>query len=191
MVNPFTLEAKIRRIQQEVLTPLYSMYPGQEQAEHAWLLVETGRIIASHQSFIEELCESRLIAAIFKIVKFLGGADQLTEDDFSSFTAYVKDGGIRAMVKMLLAPDKEKVFISEFNCLPERVRANAPQMLAKSNRLHKDFITGYFKEQHGSWSSTPDKLKNNFSKSETFITRLASLAEESLKKSRPPSSTRK
>ena len=69
MFNPFTAQAKISRIQQDVLRPLYTMYAGQEDTDHAWLLVETGRAIAAHQGYIEELCRSRLVAVIFKIVK--------------------------------------------------------------------------------------------------------------------------
>ena len=86
MVNPFTVQAKVSRIQQDVLQPLYTMHPDQEKAEHSWLLVETGRAIGVHQNYIEEICCSRLVAAVFKIVKLLGGADQLTEEDFSRFT---------------------------------------------------------------------------------------------------------
>lgn len=183
MVNPFTAQAKISRIQQDVLQPLYTMHSGQENTEHAWLLVETGRAIANHQSYIEEVCCSRLVAVIFKIVKLLGGADQLTEDDFDRFTAYVTDGGIKAMVKMLLASEKEKIFVNELQHLPGRVRANAPQMLAKSKSLHEDFITGFFKESYGSLRDTPQKLQNNFSKSNDFIERLSLLAAESLKRS--------
>ena len=94
------------------------MYAGQEDTDHAWLLVETGRAIAAHQGYIEELCRSRLVAVIFKIVKLKGGADQLTEEDFDRFTSYVNDGGIRVMIKMLLSPDKEKTFVAELLLLP-------------------------------------------------------------------------
>lgn len=182
MFNPFTASAKISRIQQDVLQPLYTMYSGQESADHAWLLVETGRAIAKHQRYIEEVCCSRLVAIIFKIVKLLGGADQLTEDDFERFTAYVTDGGIKAMIKMLLASDKEKTFIDELQHLPVHVQGNAPQMLAKSKSLHKDFITGFFKENYGSLKNSPHKLQENFSKSNDFIERLSLLAAENLKK---------
>ena len=182
MVNPFTAQAKISRIQQDVLQPLYTMYSGQENIEHAWLLVETGRAIASHQSYIEEVCGSRLVAVIFKIVKLLGGADQLTAEDFDRFTAYVTDGGIKAMIKMLLAAEKEKTFVDELQHLPVNVRQNAPHMLDKSKSLHKDFITGFFKENYGSLNNTPQKLRDNFSKSNDFIERLTLLAVENLKK---------
>ncbi len=181
MVNPFTAQAKINRIQLDVLRPLYTMYSAQEDTDHAWLLVETGRAIASHQSYMEEVCCSRLVMVIFKIVKLLGGADQLTEEDFDRFTAYVNDGGIKAMVKMLLSSDKEKTFINELNNLPVSVRANAPQMLAKSQSLHKDFITGFFKENYGSLKNTPQKLQSNFSKSDDFIEKLTILASENLR----------
>lgn len=182
MVNPFTASTKISRIQQDVLQPLYTMNSGQESADHSWLLVETGRAISKHQSYIEEVCCSRLVAIIFKIVKLLGGADQLTEDDFDRFTAYVTDGGIKAMIKMLLAADKEKTFIDELQHLPVHVQANAPQMLAKSKSLHQDFITGFFKENYGSLKNSPQKLKENFSKSNDFIERLSLLATENLKR---------
>jgi hypothetical protein len=182
MVNPFTASAKINRIQQDVLQPLYTMASGQENIEHAWLLVETGRAIARHQSYIEEVCCSRLVAVIFKIVKLLGGADQLTEEDFDRFTAYVGDGGIGAMVKMLLASEKEKTFVDELQHLPVKVRKNAPQMLAKSKSLHADFINGFFKENYGSLKNTPEKLQDNFSKSNDFIERLSHLALDNLKR---------
>ncbi len=178
MVNPFTAQAKISRIQQDVLRPLYTMTPDQEQVEHAWLLVETGRAIASHQSYIEEVCCSRLVAAIFKIVKLLGGADQLTEEDFDRFTSYVNDGGLKALVKMLLSSDKEKTFVDELQGLPPHVQNNAPMMLQKSSSLHSDFITGFLKDSYGSLQKSPQKLRDNFSKSDAFIKRLASLAAE-------------
>jgi hypothetical protein len=178
MINPFTAQTKINRIQQDVLYHLYTMYSGQEDTDHAWLLVETGRAIASHQSYMEEVCSSRLVMVIFKIVKLLGGADQLTEEDFNRFTAYVNDGGIKAMVKMLLASDKEQTFVYELQQLPASVRADAPQMLAKSKSLHKDFITGFFTENYGSIKNTPQKLQNNFSKSDDFIEKLTILASE-------------
>lgn len=180
MINPFTAQTKISRIQQDVLAPLYTMCSGQKDTDHAWLLVETGRAIASHQSYIEEVCCSRLVLVIFKIVKLLGGADQMTEEDFDRFTAYVNDGGIKAMVKMLLSPEKEKTFVNELQQLPVNVRVNAPQMLSKSKSLHKDFITGFFKENYGSLKNTPEKLQNNFSKSDAFIEKLVYLAAENL-----------
>jgi len=190
MVNPFTAQAKISRIQQDVLQPLYTMYDSQEGTQHAWLLVETGRKIAAHQSYIEDICHSRLVAAIFKIVKLLGGADRLTVEDFDRFTSYVNDGGLRAMVKMLLAPDKEKTFITELRRLPVKVRANAPLMLTKSKSLHHDFITGFFKENYGSLKKTPEKLQINFSSSDTFIEKLATLAAEELKNNGPLPATK-
>lgn len=182
MFNPFTAQAKISRIQQDVLHPLYTRYSGQEKSEHAWLLVETGRAIAAHQRYIEEVCASRLVAAIFKIVKLLGGADQLTEEDFARFTAYVNDGGIKAMIKMLLSSEKEKTFVYELRQLPADVQKNAPQMLVKSKDLHHDFITGFFKENYGSLQTTPAKLQENFAQSDDFIARLALLARQNLEK---------
>ncbi|OEU46290.1 MAG: hypothetical protein BA862_07330 [Desulfobulbaceae bacterium S3730MH12] len=182
MVNPFTAGTKIRKIQQDVLRPLYTMYPGQEAAKFSWLLVETGRAISHHRPFMEEVCRSHLVAIIFKIIKLLGGADQLTEEDFTRFTSYVNDGGIKAMVKMLLSADKEKTFIDELAELPPDVRENAPPMLTKSKSLHSDFITGFFKEVYDSVEKTPQKLHDNFAKSDDFINRLAFLAAENQKK---------
>jgi len=175
MINPFTAQIKVDKLQKEVLGPLYVEDKGQEDASHEWLLVLTGRVIADNQSFIEEICSSRFIAVIFKIVKLLGGADQLTEDDFDRFTSYVNDGGIRAMVKMLLAADKEKTFLVELQGLPLRVRDNAPQMLRKAAELHHDFISGFFREQYGS-AQVPAKLLSNFKDSDGFLKRLAKLA---------------
>jgi hypothetical protein len=181
MINPFTAQAKIARIQQDVLRPLYTVYPGCESMAHDWLLAETGREIIKHQRFIEELCRSRLVAMIFKIVKFLGGAERLTEEDFSRFTSYVNDGGIGAMVKMLLAANKEQTFVDELQRLPVHVRKNAPLMLEKSVELHGDFINGFFRECYGSIDSTPPRLRNNYAESRKFICRLVVLAEEDLR----------
>ena len=182
MINPFTAEPKIRKIQQEVLHPLYTLYDGQDVAQHSWLLVETGRAISSHQQFIEEVCRSSVVAVIFKIIKMLGGANQLTEEDFSRFTAYVNDGGIQAMIKMLLSANKEKTFVDELKRLPLPIQQNAPLMLTKSRSLHRDFVTGFFKETHDSVEKTPQKLRDNFAKSDEFINRLAHLAAENQKK---------
>jgi len=184
MLNPFTAQAKIRRIQQDVLRPLYTMHPGQATADHPWLLAETGRAIADHRQYIEEVCGSRMVAVIFKIVKFLGGAEQLTEEDFSRFTSYVNDGGITAMIRMLLAADKETTFIEELGRLPGHVRDNAPPMLTKAKSLHTDFITGFFEETFGSMETTPAKLLENFTRSREFMDRLAVLAASNLERLR-------
>lgn len=178
MINPFTAQAKITRMQQDILRPLYTVYPDYEAVEHDWLLAETGRAITVHQGYIEELCRSRLVSMVFKIVKFLGGAERLTEEDFVRFTSYVNDGGIRAMVKMLLAANKEQTFVEELQRLPVQVRENAPLMLTKSIDLHGDFITGFFSDTYGSVDNTPLRLRDNYSRSRKFICRLAVLAEE-------------
>ena len=86
------------------------------------------------------------------------------------------------MVKMLLSAHKEETFIHELAKLPHHVRENAPPMLTKSRSLHNDFITGFFKEMHGSVEKTPQKLRDNFAKSDDFINRLAILAAEDQKK---------
>lgn len=176
MVNPFTIQARIRAIQQDVLRPLYTVEPGSEEKSHAWLLVETGRAIQRHQHYIEELCASRLVSAAFKIVKLLGGAEQLTEEDYHRFTSYVNDGGIKAMIKMLLSVNKEKTFVEELARLPPDVRRNASRMLKKSSALHSDFITGYLQESFGSVANSPPKILDNYKKSGDFINTLASLA---------------
>jgi len=176
MINPFTLNSRISRLQNEVLEPLYTMHPAQETSQHEWLLTLTGRVIEQNRRFLEEIAASSLIAAVFKIVKLLGGAEGLTQADFDRFTSYVNAGGIKAMVTMLLAADKQHVFLAELRNLPEPNRMNAPQMLQKSADLHRDFIRGYFKEQYGSLQQTPDKLLANFEKSTEFITCLAALA---------------
>ncbi len=178
MINPFTVGKRIKEIQQDVLHPLYVMYPGQEQANYGRLLADTGRAIAAHQQFIEEICGSGLVAFIFKIIKMFGGADQLTEEDFTRFTSYVNDGGIKAMVTMLLSADREKVFIAELAKLDTDIRNNAAPMLAKSRELHRDFIIGFFNETYGSLQKTPQKLQDNFTRSDDFIHRLSLLAEK-------------
>lgn len=176
MVNPFTVQTKIFKIQTEVLRPLYTMYNGQKEASHQWLLVLTGRAIADHRSFIEELCQSRVVAVVFKIVKLLGGADRLTTEDFDRFTSYVNKGGLKSMIQMLLASDKEKVFLEELARLPIEIQKNAPLMLKKSSELHSDFIQGYFKQNYGARRNVPEKLQQNFEKSTDFILKLSEIA---------------
>ena len=178
MINPFTIQAKIHRLQQEVLEPLYTMHQGQEKAPHDWLMAQTGKVIEKNRLFLEELSTSRLVSTVFKIVKLFGGAEQLTTDDFNRFTSYVTDGGLKAMVKMLLAAEKEKVFLSELRRLPVQIQKNAPAMLNKSAILHEDFITGYFNQHYGSLGATPEKLIDNYHKSTAFIRRLAILAKK-------------
>lgn len=177
MVNPFTIQSKIHKLQQEVLAPLYTMHPEQETVGHEWLLTLTGRVIEKNRKFLEEIAASRLVATVFKIVKLLGGADGLSEADFERFTSYVNAGGLRAMVKMLLAADKQTTFLSELKTLPAVNRNNAPQMLKKSAELHHDFIKDFFKEQYGNVKNTPTKLVDNFDKANEFILQLAALAD--------------
>jgi len=178
MINPFTIQSKIDRIQEEVLAPLYTVAGGQANADHNWLLAETGRAISKHQRFIHEVCGSRLVAAAFKVVKILGGADQLTQEDFDRFTSYVNEGGISAMLKMLLSVEKEKVFVAEIQGLPLQVQQNAAKMLAKSNILHTDFVTHFLKQTFGSLENSPEQLRANLTASTDFITRLTVLAEK-------------
>lgn len=178
MINPFTAQTKIAQIQKDVLAPLYTISPATENSSHGWLLAETGRAIAKHTLFIENVCSSRLVAAVFRIVKVLGGADQLTQEDFDRFTSYVNDGGIVAMQKMLLAVDKEKVFVAELQGLPPHVQKNAAKMLEKANILHSDFIREFFNRSFGSTAKVPGKLQENLASSTHFISRLTLLAEE-------------
>ncbi len=179
MVNPFTLHTKISKIQQEVLDPLYT---SQNSFKHEWLLAETGRVVEKHKNYIEELCRSRLISAIFKVVKLLGGADRLTVNDFDRFTGYVNKGGLQAMIKMLVSVDKERSFKEELKRLPKHVQANAPDMLQKSRLLHKDFINSYLKQSFGDIKSTPQNLQDNFTHTDLFIGKLVLLATNNKEK---------
>lgn len=178
MINPFTVHSKIQKLQQDVLQALYTMHPQQGKVDFDWLLVMTGRVIETNRPFMEELAESQLVATVFKIVKLLGGADNLTHGDFESFTSYVNDGGLKAMVTMLLAADKEKAFTRELKNLPPHIRQNAHRMLTKSATLHQEFIRSYLTEQYGRLEAAPGQLIINYEKSTDFILRLSSLAKE-------------
>lgn len=155
MINPFTLQSQIHRLQHDVMEPLYTMHKGQLGAKHDWLLAVTGKVIEANRSFLEEMSRSSLISTIFAVVKLFGGADQLSMDDFHRFTSYVNEGGLEAMTKMLLAADKEKVFLSQLDSLPPHIQVNARHMLAKSAVLHNDFIEGYLIQQYGSLDAAP------------------------------------
>lgn len=178
MINVFTLHGKIQQIQKDVLCPMYTVYPDYEIRDHSELLKTTGWAIKAHKDYIEELCNSRLIAAIFAIVKYLGGADQLTSEDFDRFTGYVKEGGLNAMIAMLLDDDKMKIFVDEIKRLPLNIQQNAPAMLKKAEKLHRDFIFTFFRQNHYRVNLTPKKLYDNFLKSEEFIKVLIILAEQ-------------
>ena len=180
MINPFTLQSKIKNLQKDVLAPLYTMHHDQEKSEHNWLLYRTGQVIENNRLFIEELSKNRLIAFAFSIIKILGGADNLDVEDFDRFSSYVKDGGLRAMVKMLLSAKKEETFVAELQGLPANIRSNAPKMLAKSATLHDEYVTAYFIQNYGSLRATPQKLLENSKKSTAFIERLAALAQKHL-----------
>lgn len=177
MVNPFTLQSKIHRMQEEVLRPLYG---DDSEFEHEWLLAETGRAIARHKKFIEGLCHSTLISVIFSVIKLLGGAEQLTEDDFKRFTSYVNDGGLDSMIAMLLDAEKEKCFINELKLLPRSIQENAPAMLIKAKVLHKDFIARYFDEIFGSNSRVPQKMRDNYLHTDNFLETLVGHAKNNL-----------
>ncbi|WP_028580950.1 hypothetical protein [Desulfogranum japonicum] len=182
MLNPFTLQSKIAQIQSDVLSPLYTDHPRQGLDSHQQLMAQTGDHIAAHAGFIKQICTSTLVSIAFSIVKFLGGAPQLTREDFDRFTNYVRDGGLEAMLKMLHAADMEVTFISELQILPANIQQNAPGMLRKSRALHDEFITDFFRKQYGSTSAVPDALRENKSLSEEFIERLAALADTNLKR---------
>ena len=178
MLNPFTLQSKIRKLRKEVLGPLYTMHEDEEKSQHSWLLHLTGKKIEEHRLFIEELSQSRLLAVAFSIIKILGGADNLSNEDFDRFSSYVRNGGIKAMVKMLLSTDKEKAFIAELRSLPAGTRQNAPAMLAKSATLHEEYMIDYFKQSYGSLKATPPKLFENSQQSTAFIAKLTDLAQK-------------
>lgn len=178
MINPFTVAGKIEMIQQDVLQPLYTIQQGTSLSTFNDLLAETGQAIAKHQKFIEEISSSSLVALLFKIVKLFGGADSLTEEDFNRFTSYVNDGGLKAMITMLLAEDKETVFAEELRRLDKPVRDNAAPMLQKSRELHREFITDFFNKQFGSFQQTPQALQENFANSDTFISHLSRIATQ-------------
>ncbi len=178
MINPFTLQSKIHRLQHDVMEPLYTMHKEQLGAKHGWLLAMTGKVIETNRSFLEEMSRSSLISTIFAVVKLFGGADQLSMDDFHRFTSYVNDGGLKAMTKMLLSVDKEKVFLSELDSLPPHIQVNARHMLAQSAILHNDFIEGYLRQQYSSVDTTPAKLQDNCRSSTAFINNLAELARK-------------
>jgi hypothetical protein len=55
MINPFTVQSRIQNIQQQVLQPLYMIYPEQQDARHDWLLVKTGRAIAENKKYIRRV----------------------------------------------------------------------------------------------------------------------------------------
>lgn len=177
MINPFTVAGKIEQIQKDVLEPLYGT-PEQEHVEFDSLLRSTGEVIAKYQDFFLEVSSSSLVAMIFKIIKLFGGADGLTEEDFSRFTSYVNDGGLQAMITMLKSDDKEQTFVEELGRLDAEVRTNAAPMLTKSRELHSDFIQGYLIDNYGSVADAPEEIQENFSKSDAFISRLAGLAVE-------------
>lgn len=181
MINPFTLQHKIHKFQQDVLGPLYTMHQNQKNAEHDWLLVQTGKVIDENESFLVELSRSSLVATVFAIVKFFGGADELSNEDFNRFTSYVREGGLKAMVKMLLTEEKEKTFLAELQRLPTHIQKNAQSMLSKSSLLHENYVTEFFMQNYSSLEATPKKLIDNCQKSTSFIDRLAELAEQNIR----------
>lgn len=176
MINPFTLQSKIQKLQNDVLQPLYTMHNQQEGGRHDWLMAETAKVIEKNRPFLEEVSRSNFIAALFTIVKMFGGADKLSHDDFNRFTRYVHDGGLKAMVKMLLSVEKEETFLDELASLPRHIRKNAPHMLTKSAELHDDFIDGYFRRHYGEPGAVPIKLQDNRLRSTAFIRSLAGIA---------------
>ncbi len=180
MINPFAVAGKITTIQQEVLAPLYGTSAQYEDTPFALRLAETGRVIDRHQQFFEEVSRSSLVAMIFKIIQMFGGADGLTEQDFSRFTSYVNDGGLQAMIAMLKSDNMEKTFVDELTKLASHVLENAPPMLEKSRELHQDFIQGYLSDEYGSFAQSPKRLQQNFLLADEFILRLAELSRKTV-----------
>jgi len=173
MINPLTLYYKIMRMQKEVMKPLYGT-PGYAHLDHNVLLLLTGKAIAPHAAFIHEVCNSSFIAVCFKCLKLIGGATQLTEEDFERFTNYVKDGGLEATLKMLEADDKFKAFSDELAILPKRVRDNAELMLTKFKVLHTDFVmTHLCKNNYG---TMPEICTKRVIQTNAFIARLMLLS---------------
>jgi hypothetical protein len=174
MINPLTLYSKIMRMQKEVMKPLYGNHPSYAHVNHDKLLLLTGKAIAPHVALIHEVCSSPFIAVYFKCIKLIGGAPQLTEDDFERFTNYVKDGGLEAMLRMLEAEHKFNTFSDELAVLPQRVRDNAELMLTKSKVLHTDFVIAYLRKNND--GPIPEVCTNRVLQTNAFIDRLMQLS---------------
>lgn len=177
MINPLTLYSKIMKIQKEVMLPLYGNHPGYVKVDHDILLKLVGKRIEPHVEFIHELCNSKFIAVAFKFIKLIGGAPQLTEEDFERFTNYVKDGGVEAMLVMLDADDKFKAFSAELERLPQRVRNNAELMLTKSKVLHEEFVEEYLRKEYKTVKNASVPLRR-LAETDLFIERLIQLSRE-------------
>ncbi len=175
MINPITLYTKITRIQKEVLAPLYTTHSRMKE-DHSILLEITGRSIMEHESYIEDVCNSKFIRLCFNIIKKLGGCKDLHIDDFDRFTNYVKDGGLTAMMVMLKSNDKEQAFVDELDKLPKRVRENAHAMLLKSRWLHEDFVTEFLTKEYGAFEVVPDILTEHLKLTNLFMDGLIELA---------------
>lgn len=174
MINVFTLPGKIKDIQLDVLGPLYIDHSHQDK-DHDELLRFTGKSIGMHKVFIEDVCKSKFIKIVFKIVKALGFADDLSHKDFDHFTSYVNDGGLDAMLNMLKCVDMDKAFVEELNMLPRHVQRNAPHMLERASNLHWNYVHTYLQDRHN--NVIPDILLKRLRLSDHFIKRLVKLAK--------------
>lgn len=177
MINPLTLYSKIKELQADVLEPLYTNHTSQDKG-HEELLRLTAKRIIPHKLFIEEIFRSTFVKVAFTIVKALGFADQLTNDDFARFTNYVNDGGIDGMLNMLKSADMELAFMEELGKLPSHIQLNAPIMLDKARSLHHDFITGYLHDIYGPTQDIPPVLLLRERETDAFIDTLSKLAHK-------------
>lgn len=177
MLNFFTLQNKVGTLQKDVLGPLYTVHNLQGKP-HKDLLYLTGEQIAKYRIFIEEVFNSTVVWLAFKVVKILGGAASLSEDDFNHFTGYIKAGGLDSMLAMLEADDMFKAFSVELLKLPPEVQADAPYMLKRAQKLHMEFIDAYFKREWGSVDDVCPELIKRQVETNQFIGKLIILAED-------------
>jgi len=175
MINPLTLYSNIKNLQTQVLAPLYTIHSFQTDT-HDSLLFITGKTVKEYKSFIVDVCNSSLIRVVFKVIKALGGAEQLTTDDFNHFTNYVKDGGLDAMILMLESDNKEDVFVHELIGLPQSIQDNAFDMLTKARALHEDYISDYLLKEYGIVKDVPPILYQRMRETNEFIDKLVKLA---------------
>lgn len=177
MLNFFTLQNKVSALQRDVLGPLYTVHNLQGKS-HQDLLYLTGEQVSKYKNFIEEVFDSTIVWLAFKVVKILGGAASLSEDDFKHFTGYIKAGGLDSMLAMLEADDMFETFSSELLKLPPEVQADAHHMLKRAQKLHTEFIDAYFKREWGSVDEVCPELIKRQVETNQFIGKLIILAED-------------
>lgn len=177
MLNPFTLQPKLMKAQRELMEPLYTVNNnGKSHVENVRL---TGERLNTHLELVEELCSSAFAPAGYKVLQLIGGASNMTKDDYAWFVKFVRAGYLTQVIEMLREPNMTKAFVLSFKNMQDGMSMDVPNMIQVACRLHQEFVADYLVKEYGSLRDVPEELMTNMKRTIAFLQHLRKAALQS------------